>query len=166
MPQPPIPERVPIGDSFTGVVIQANNQKALAFTPQPQTEAIMSGTFVVRYGIRYLEKPFLSIVPGLVALDYGDLLTGEDAWEFLTKRSNLHPRADVFGYRNDGQDEMMVVKRLDFGQPVDVLVYPDNKATMPTALVTALIAADAAGIVQRILEYLPRYNSVSEWLHE
>jgi hypothetical protein len=166
MPAPPFPERAPIGDSVTGVVIQANYQKVLALAPQEQTETILNGTFVIRYGIRYLEKPFLSIVPGLVALDYGDLLTGEDAWQFLTKRSNLHPRADVFGYRNDGQDEMIVVKRLDFAQPVDVLVYADETATKPSAQVTALIAASTSGIPQRILDYLPYYASVAEWLHE
>ena len=66
---------------------------------------------IVRYGVRFLGKPHLSVVPGLVAIDYGEMLIGEEAWIFLTKRSNLYPRAEVFGYRNDGHDDMITVKK-------------------------------------------------------
>jgi len=60
------------------------------------TPTVHSGTFTIRYGLRFLGKPHLSIVPGLVALDYGDMLVGAEAWEFITRRSNLHPRAESF----------------------------------------------------------------------
>jgi hypothetical protein len=162
-----IPERQPIGDVFSGVVLQIGERQALALAAQAGAQVVASGNLIVRYAVRYLGKPHLSIVPGLVALDYGDMLTGEDAWSFLLKRSVLHPRADVLGYRNDGVDEMVVVKQLDLAEPVDVYVYPDATATVPSAHPTALIAPADAEVAPRLLEYLPRYATVEDWLsHE
>jgi hypothetical protein len=106
-------------------------------------------------------------VPGLVALDYGHMLTGEDAWNFLLKRSVVFPRADVLGYRNDGADDMIVVKQLDLAEPIDVYVYPGATATIPVAHPTSLIAPADAQVAPRLLEYLPRYDTIDDWLrHE
>jgi hypothetical protein len=159
-----IPERQPIGDTFSGVVLQIGERQALALAAQPGAPVVASGNLIVRYAIRYLGKPHLSIVPGLVALDYGDMLTGEEAWNFLFKRSVLYPRADVLGYRNDGVDEMVVVKQLDLAEPVDVYVYPEATATTPSAHPTALIAPDDAEVAPRLREYLPRYDAIEDWL--
>jgi hypothetical protein len=164
MPTNRIPERQPIGDHFTGALVQVTgvpqpHNHLLVATPPDGASVIAQGDFVVRYGIRYLGKPFLSIVPGLVALDYGDMLTGEDAWDFLLHKSNRFPRADVVGYRNDGEDEMIAVKFLDLALPVEVLVYRDAAATKPLAAVTALIAPASVEIPARLAEYLPRYNT-------
>lgn len=166
-----IPERAPLADRLTGLLLRVDDAALLATTPQAEGELLHSGPLVVRYGLRYLEKPFLSVVPGLVALDYGDLLTGEDAWDFLLKRSHLHPRADVFGYRNDGVDEMIVLKRLDLALTPEVLVYADDAATVPLASVAALIASaaetvtdgDSPALPARLLAYLPRYDSLAAW---
>lgn len=162
-----IPERQPIGDAFSGVVLQIGERQALALTAQAGAQVVASGNLVVRYAIRYLGKPHLSIVPGLVALDYGDMLTGEDAWNFLLKRSVVFPRADVLGYRNDGVDDMIVVKQLDLAEPIDVYVYADTTATVPCAHPTALIALADTPVAPRLLEYLPRYDTLDDWLgHE
>jgi hypothetical protein len=128
-------------------------------------DVVYQGAMVVRYGVRYLGKPHLSIVPGLIALDYGEMLTGEAAWEFLTRRSNLYPRAEVFGYRNDGRDEMITVKNLDLVLPVEVLVYENSSAVMPMARPLALIADDneRTTLPPRLLEYLPCYPTVTAW---
>lgn len=160
---PTIPEREPIGDPLSGVLLRTEGAHLLSLAPLPDAEVIASGRFTLRYAIRYLGKPHLSIVPGLLALDYGDMLTGEDAWTFLMKRSNLHPRADVLGYRNDGQDDMIVVKWLDLAQPIEVLAYADNSATMPIASVEALIALTDADIAPRIRRYLPCFSSLEDW---
>jgi hypothetical protein len=159
----PIPERAPISDSFTGYVLQIGQSQVLSLTPQAGADVLGSGKLVIRYGVCYLGKPQFSIVPGLVALDYGDVLTGEDAWNFLLKRSNIHPRADVLGYRNDGVDDMIVVKLLDLAQPVDVFVFANETATVPYAQPTALIASADAEIPSRLLEYLPRYDTLVDW---
>jgi hypothetical protein len=160
---PKIPPRQPIGETFNGVVLRYADRQALALTAQAGTETLASGQFVVRYGVRYLGTSFLSIVPGLLVLDYGDMLTGEDAWSFLTKKSNLHPRADVVGYRNDGQDDMVMVRTLDMGQPVEVLVYADEQATKPVYFPTALIVPSAEGLPPYLTEYLPCYDSLDAW---
>jgi hypothetical protein len=102
-------------------------------------------------------------VPGLVALDYGDFLTSEDAWDFLLKGSNLYPRSEVIGYRNDGLDEMIVIKALDISLTPEVLVYADSAATTPIAKPTALIAPSTADIPPRLLEFLPRFANLTEW---
>lgn len=163
VPKKPIPERAPIGDVFNGSVIRLGEETALASASEASGEVLASGSFIVRYGLRYLGKLHLSVVPGLVALDYGDFLTGEDAWEFLLKQSNLYPRSEVFGYRNDGVDEMIVIKLLDISVPPEVLVYTDTNVTQPIAKPTALITPDIAEVPPRLLEYLPHYQHVSEW---
>lgn len=164
---PAIPERSPISDSFTGFVIQHNETQALATGTAPDVETVAQGTLIVRYAVQYLGKPHLSIVPGLIALDYGDMLTGETAWEFLLNRSNLYPRSDVIGYRNDGEDDMIPIKWLDLAQPVEVLVYADAEATKPIAHPTALIAPATAEVAPRLREYLPAFDSIADWLaHE
>jgi hypothetical protein len=166
MPPIRIPERQPIGDPVTAAVIRVNAAEVLAAVAASDVEVVFQDAMVVRYGVRYLGKPHLSIVPGLIALDYGEMLTGEDAWEFLTRRSNLYPRAEVFGYRNDGRDEIITVKNLDLALPFEVLVYENSTATVPVARPVALIADETEREVfpPRLLEYLPRYPSVAAWL--
>ena len=160
---PTIPERQPIGDTLDGMLLRLDATHILALAPLPDADVVASGTLTLRYAIRYLGKPHLSIVPGLLALDYGDILTGEEAWSFLLRRSNLHPRADVVGYRNDGQDDMIPVKWLDLAQPIDVLAYADASTTTPIARVDALIAPHDAVIAPRIREYLPCFPTPEDW---
>jgi hypothetical protein len=160
---PQIPPRQPFSEAFHGVVLLHRGQQALALTPQAGTETLASGAFVLRYGVRYAGKSFLSIVPGLLVLDYGEALTGEEAWSFLVKKSNLHPRADVIGYRNDGQDDMVMVRTLDLGLPIEVLVYANEQAAIPAYRPTALIAPSAAGLPPYLTAYLPRYVSLDAW---
>jgi hypothetical protein len=163
VPGKPIPERNPICDSFSGVVCELDGRQALASIAPTGTDTIFSGTFVIRFGLRYLGKPFLSVVPGLVALDYGDFLTGEEAWDFLLEGSNLYPRSEVIGYRNDGRDEMIVIKALDIGLAPEVLVYADAAATIPIAKPTALIAPVEKSIPPRVLKFLPCFANLTEW---
>lgn len=158
-----IPQREPIGDLFTGVVLAYHGAVLLALEPLPEAEVVAQGDFVVRYGIRYLEKPFLSIVPGLLALDYGDMLTGEAMWRFILTKHNSYPRADVVGYRNDGRDEMIVLKKLDLDQSFEALVFDSGASTAPLAKPTALIAAADSPLPERLTEYVPRFDSLEDW---
>lgn len=165
MPSNPIPDRDPIGDSFNGSLLKIDDQFLLFSEAKPCAETVLHGAMVVRYGVPFLDRPHLAIVPGLVVLDYGDTLTGHEAWNFLIEKSNLHPRADVLGYRNDGQDEMIVVKKLDLALPVNVFVFVDEDAIVPVARVHALISPEStsACIPERLNEYLPRYQSITDW---
>ncbi len=162
---PVIPERQPIVDLFSGVVLRTGDSHLLAVEPAPPAEVAASGSLVIRYAVPYLGKPHLAIVPGLIALDYGDMLTGEEAWDWLLNRSNLHPRADVLGYRSDGADDMIVVKLLDLAEPIQVLVYRNTADPLPLARVEALIARQTDRLAPRLLQYLPRYDSLEDWLH-
>jgi hypothetical protein len=159
-----IPERTPVSDEFTGVVLDIDGQHVLALElADEDIPFLMGGMMIVRYGLRYLEKPQLSIVPGLLVLDYGEMLTGEEAWDFIHKRSNLHPRAEVAGYRSDGVDEMAALKWLDLAQPPQVLIYVDAAATTPAASPAALIAPPDAQLPERLAAYLPRFESLTAW---
>jgi len=161
-----IPEQNPIGDSFTGSIIQIGQTQALTAVDLLSEEIIASGSFVVRYGLRFLGKLHISIVPGLLVLDRGEILTNENAWDFLLKHSNLYPRSEVMGYLNDGSDEMMLIRNLDMAVPPEVLVYSDARGTKPIAKPTILIAPDTTGFSDRLLSYLPRYASLAEWQAE
>ncbi len=163
---PVIPERVPVEDRLSGVVFQTGTADGLALTPQPGTVPIAHGLLVVRYGVRFLGKSHQSIVPGLVVLDYGDMLTGEAAWDFLQKRSNLHPRAEVAGYRDNGRDDMVFVRQLDLAIPPQVLVFADDGSNEPLARPRFLIAPPDAILPSRVLDYLPRYESLAQWQAE
>lgn len=163
MAKQPIPARAPVGDAFAGVVLAVGLARLLALAPADGASVVVSGALTVRYGIRFLGKPQLSIVPGLVALDYGDMLVGDEAWDFVTRRSNRYPRAEVFGFRNDGVDEMKYVKLLDLALPVEVLVYADAQATKPVAAPSAVIALPTAALPPRVLDYLPRFDTLAAW---
>ena len=166
MPKRTIPERAPIGDLFRGVVLQIDGKQLLAIDPQPGAEIIASGELIIRYGLRFLGKLHQSIVPGLVVLDYGEMLTGEEAWEFLLKHSNLHPRAEVVGYRNNGSEDMVFIKTLDMAVLPEALVYNDKTSTTPLAHPAVLIGPETDGIPPRLLEYLPHYLTLADWLAE
>ncbi len=161
-----IPERNPIGDVFTGAVIQIGEAQVLTTVKPSPDQVIVTGTFVIRYGLRFLGKLHISIVPGLLVLDRGEMMTGDEAWDFLLKHSNLYPRSEVFGYKNDGTDEMMLIRNLDMAIPPEVLVYEYATATKPIATPSVLIAPDISGISERLLSYLPRYSSLAEWQAE
>jgi hypothetical protein len=91
------------------------------------------------------------------------MLTGEAAWDFLLRRSNLYPRADVLGYRKDGVDEMVPVKLLDPVAPIQVLVYTEAEASKPLGRVSALIAPAETALPPRLLDYLPLYPTLEDW---
>jgi len=160
---PNLPDRHAVNDPFTGYILRVDVQHFLALAALPESEVVYQGDMMLRYGVQYLGKPQYSVVPELIALDYGTGIAGEEAWEFLLKRSNLYPRADVIGYRNDGADEMIVIKKLDVMAPIAVLAYENQQATIPVAQVTAIIAAEVDSFPARALAYLSRYDTLSDW---
>ena len=77
--------------------------------------------------------------------------------------AHLYPRADVCGFRNDGVDDMVAVKQLDFDYPFDVFVYRQPEDEQPFAALSALIDADSAAYPERLLRHLLRFDSVTAW---
>ena len=168
---PHIPERRPVGDSVAAVLSRWQTYHLLSPAPlslstsveSPSAEqasqgleTLQQGVFFVRYALEYLGKPQYCIAPELVTLDYGDGMAGDEAFDFLIHKSNLYPRGDVFGWRNDGVDEMIVIKKLDLAQPTRLLVYADAQSTQPLAEAVALIGRDFSAFPPRLLQYAPR----------
>lgn len=163
MKPPRIPPRAPIGDSFQGLVQKLDEAVLLAASPLAGAEILHQGSMILRYGVVYLGKPHFSIVPGLLALDYGAFKTGEEAWEFLLHKSNLFPRADVLGYRNDGEDAQVFVKELDLVWPFHILAYPTAEASKPLAQISAVISEERESLPPRLAEYAPIYPDIEAW---
>ncbi len=155
-----------MGESVTGLIASGSDEtsRALLIGIDAPSDAhiIVGGDLIIRFGVLYLGKPFV-MVPGLIAIDYGIFLNGSDAWAFLLHRSNLYPRAEVFGYRSDGHDDMITVKMLDLAQPIRVLCYADTDATSAITPVDAVIAAPTHAISAQLSEYLPRYETWDDW---
>lgn len=161
-----IPQQNPVGDTFSGSIIQVNEAQALTVNDSAASHIIAAGTFVIRHGLRFLGKLHISILPGLLVLDYGEMMSGEEAWEFLLKRSNLYPRSEVVGYKNDGAEDMVFIRSLDMAVPPEVLAFADANSSKPIAKPTALIASESYGLADRLLHYLPRYPSLAAWQAE
>lgn len=161
---PSIPPRRAFEDTLEGLIIRQSGHSLLASTMLEGTELLYTGELTIRYGIGFLGKPQYSIVPELVVLDYGEGLVGEEAWDFLLRKSNLYPRADVLGYRNDGVDEMIVVKKLDLMQPVHVLAFTSAGSQIPVARLSAFISDNQAlELPARLLQHLPQFESIQAW---
>ena len=156
-------QRQPISDQASGMVVEVDGHALLSAAELTVGEVIARGELILRYGITYLGKPHLSIVPNLVVADYGELLNGEEAWAFLMTSAHLYPRADVCGLLNDGSDEMVALKQLDFDYPFDVFAYQHSHDDLPLAKLSALIADDPVSYPQRLLKHLPRFENLSVW---
>jgi len=115
----------------------------------------VSGGFVIRYAIPALVPPGALIIPGLFVAERGGILRGLEAWEYLHKRFQVHPRADVIGQTPNGQPAQFLVRELDFGVPVRVFAYADPPGNQPLAELKALQATDAA--FQSLPDLLKRY---------
>lgn len=157
-----IPPRQPLGDAFSGFIVHRDEGDLLCAPGVDAAQPASSTPYVLRYGIRYLGKPMLSVVPGLVAIDYGTFLNGTEAWDFLIHRSNLYPRAEVFGYRNDGVDEQVFVRQLDLALTPETLVYADDAATVPRAHPLAYVGPEVDA-PPRLLAYLPHFDHLQAW---
>lgn len=162
MPAPRIPDLALIHDLFTGDVIQVDDYFLLTDAAHHDVKTVASGTLVLRYGITYLGKPHLSIVPGLLALDYGAFKTGEDAWDFLLNKSNLYPRADVVGYDEAGEKQQVFIKELDLMYPFDVFVYTNESHVKPTHKVDAIIST-SEGLAERLQAHINVFESLDAW---
>jgi len=145
--------------------VQLDGVQLLTTLALPPGELLVTGTLLLRYGLVCLEQPQLGIVPELVVLEYGEKLHGEAAWDFLLHHSNLHPRAEVHGRRDDGVADQLRVSRLDLAQAPHTLVWPASDADrpVPAARPRALIAADLDALPARPRRYLPCFPSFAAW---
>ena len=155
----------PLSERFEGEVLRLDGVLLLSSLAQAPGEVLAGGALILRYGIVCLEMPQLSIVPQLVVLEYGEQLEGEAAWDFLLHHSNLHPRAEVHGRRDDGEVDQLRVSRLDLAQQPRVLVWHESEteAAMPLARPQAVLCAEPEALPPRLQHYLPCFASPTDW---
>lgn len=162
---PAIPDPVLIGDVLTGSLLEYETGVVLALsTPPPTTspEHILrpTGSLTVRCALAYLYRPEF-IVPGLFASEYGAILVGREAWDYALQHSNLHPRADIIGLRSDGVQDQVMLRELDFGQPVAVFAYESPEARIPLARLTAFWHGDTLPDLPDLIQaHLPRLDTL------
>ncbi len=158
-------QRQAVSDRIEGSVARLDGVALLITLAPAPGELLASGPLLLRYGIVCLEMPQLCIVPELVVLEYGEQLSGEDAWDFLLHHSNLHPRAEVIGRRDDGVEDQLRVSRLDLAQAPRVLVWrqADANNALPLARPQALISANLDAVPPRLRQYLPCHASCTDW---
>jgi len=158
-----MPERQPISERVAAIVMRVDERALLSHKRLEVGEIMAQGDLTLRFGITYLGKPQLSIVPDLVVADYGEMLVGEAMWEFLMKSAHLYPRADACGFSQDGNEDMVLLKQLDFDHPYDVFVYLKDIDRKPLARLSALIASDRRHFPGRLLAHLPSFDSLDAW---
>ena len=163
MPRKAHLNRQPINERVNGRVSLLDGDYLLSDAALPDADAVAAGELCLRYGIPYFFKRDLTIVPDLLALDRGETLNGEAAWQFLMESSHLYPRSDLIGIRSDGVDEMVPFKQLDFDSPYAVFAYADASDDEPIAELAALITADATAYPKRLLRHLPVFPSLNDW---
>lgn len=160
---PNLPERSAISDALRCALVGYAGAIAITDADFDSEGVVYRGDVFVRYGLQYLGKPQYCLVPDLVVLDYGEGFAGEEAWDFLLHRSNLYPRADVFGFRNDGVDDMTVVKKLDLAIPPDLLLYTEADIRLPVGRTRAFIGKNTNHLPQRLRLYCQVYEHVEAW---
>lgn len=156
-------QRLPISDSVRGWLTRLDDRWLLSDHALVGGSVAAQGELTVRYGIRILGKPQLTIVPDLVVADRGEMLIGEAAWRFIIERGHLFPRADVCGRFADGADEMLFLKQLDLALPFAVYAYDAAANVKPLARIDALIAHAASAFPGRLLEHLPHFRRLADW---
>ena len=161
-------QRQAVSDQIEGSVTRLDSVTLLTPLASAPGELLASGSLLLRYGLVCLEMPQLCIVPELVVLEYGEQLSGEEAWDFLLHHSNLHPRAEAHGYRDDGIEDQLRVSRLDLAQAPRVLVWRhyDAEDSRPCARPQALISNDPDALPERLRQYLPCHPTFIDWRND
>ena len=157
-----------ISDRLDGRLVLVGGVPLLTTLHLPVGEDLARGPLLLRYGLVCLESPQHCLVPGLVVMEYGEQLDGEAAWEFLLRHSNLHPRAEVFGRRDDGIRDQLRVSRLDLAQEPRVLVWrqADADARLPLACVADIICSQPETLPARARQFLSVHNTFEDWQDE
>ncbi|MCE2489288.1 MAG: hypothetical protein J4G17_04855 [Anaerolineae bacterium] len=160
--------RKTVEDRFNGQILRVAGVTLLSDRTLSGGDSLASGPFLLRYGLVCLETPQRCIVPELVVMEYGEQLSGEAAWDFLLNHSNLHPRAEVLGRRDDGLEDQLRVSRLDLAQPPRVLVWPwpPDSDSLPLASPLAAVAAAPDTLPDRVRQFLPVYTSTADLRHD
>jgi hypothetical protein len=157
---PKIPTPELIGETVNGAIYELPRGTVLVVGETPDSLAnyktVVAGLLMVRYALPLLEPASEAVIPGLFAAEKGGMLVGREAWDYIQRQFQLHPRADVIGLGIDGSPKEVFLRQIDFGAPVRVLVYNRLDATTPVAEVETLVIGKASPELPELLsKYLP-----------
>ncbi|HEC21511.1 MAG TPA: hypothetical protein ENI95_01185 [Chloroflexi bacterium] len=102
-------------------------------------EVLRRGDVVIGYGLAFLYEED-ALLPRLVIDDFQREYRGREALDFMLRRGDAFPRADVFGRRvSTGTEEWLFLKQLDLAGPLRAFVYGSLEASRPLARLRAAI---------------------------
>ncbi len=164
-----IPDPELIGEPVDGAIYDLPGGVTLVIGAPPVSLAgrtpLLNGSLTIRYAIAMLMPPNEAIVPGLFAAEKGGMLVGREAWDYLQKHFQVHPRADIVGIRLDGKKAQALVRELDFGVPIRVLAYESTDRLVPFKELKALVVGENAPPLPDLLaKYLPAVATVDTLL--
>lgn len=146
-------------ESLNGTLWRDPAQPALmlslsSLTPPAHAEIIQQGALILRYGLELLSMRG-QFIPAYFESENGHIKTGRAAWEFIWAKFQLYPRAEVIGWGSDGADLHILMRDLDFGEGVQVLVYSDPQARTPLGKLGGVIAPNEAELPPILSAYAP-----------
>lgn len=154
----PTPTPELIGEAINGAVYDLPGGTALVIGAAPSAlsdlEPLLSGSLIVRYALPLLDPPTDAVIPGLIAGERGGILVGQEAWDYIQKHFQVHPRADVVGIHIDGSPAQHFLREVDLGAAVRVLIYDSETASVAAAEVTALVANENESLPKLLTKYL------------
>jgi hypothetical protein len=107
-------------------------------------EVLHTGQMVVCYALPFLYERD-SLLPQLVVDDFRRMHHGRVALEFMIRRGDAFPRADVVGRRvSTGQRADLFLKQLDLAAPLEAYVYSHLDALLPLARLDMVVQVDDA----------------------
>jgi hypothetical protein len=115
----------------------------------------LSGSLIVRYAIPLFDPPTDAVIPGLIAGERGGILIGREAWDYIQKHFQVHPRADVVGIHIDGSPAQHFLREVDLGAMVRVLIYDSETARIAAAEVDGVVANGIEALPELLTKYLP-----------
>ncbi len=166
---PRIPQPQYLHESLIGALYQLPSGVLLVTGNAPPTLASFTptntGTLIFRYGISYLIPPLDALVPGLFVSERGVALVGREAWDYMLTHCQIHPRADVIGFRTNSGDSQVFLRELDWGRPPRVLAYTTPESRMPIAEPQAVFVGEASPpLPEMLLKYLPAVTDLTPLL--
>jgi hypothetical protein len=161
---PQIPDPDYIAEPVEGSIYVLPGGAILVVGTPPQTLAnrqpLITGEIVLRFGLSLLIPPGDVLIPGLLAAEKGGMLTGREAWDFLQRQFQMHPRADVVGVGLMGQPVQKLVREIDFGIPVRVFAYGNYDQASPSAELNGMVMVDDANMPTLAAQYLPQVSDL------
>src|SRR5262245_52256870 len=118
---PKIPTPELIGETIYASVYELPRGNVLVVGETParlaNQNALVAGPLIVRYALPLLEPASEAVIPGLFAAEKGGMLVGREAWDYIQRQFQVHPRADVVGLGIDGSPKDVFLRQIDFGAP-------------------------------------------------